>query len=52
MGAYGQSRMREYLFGGVTRYFLETDSHLRCCWPTDARRLAGDQHAQCTIELP
>lgn len=23
MGAYGHSRMREYLFGGVTRYFLE-----------------------------
>ena len=23
MGAYGRSRMREYLFGGVTRYFLE-----------------------------
>ncbi|MDE2405609.1 MAG: universal stress protein [Sphingomonadales bacterium] len=23
MGAYGRSRMREYLFGGVTRHFLE-----------------------------
>jgi nucleotide-binding universal stress UspA family protein len=23
MGAYGKSRMREFLFGGVTRYFLE-----------------------------
>lgn len=23
MGAYGKSRMREYLFGGVTRYFLK-----------------------------
>ncbi len=23
MGAYGHNRMREYLFGGVTRYFLE-----------------------------
>ena len=23
MGAYGKSRMREYLFGGVTRFFLE-----------------------------
>lgn len=23
MGAYGKSRMREYLFGGVTRYFLD-----------------------------
>ncbi|MFA7587609.1 MAG: universal stress protein [Novosphingobium sp.] len=23
MGAYGHSRMRQYLFGGVTRYFLE-----------------------------
>jgi nucleotide-binding universal stress UspA family protein len=23
MGAYGKSRMYEYLFGGVTRYFLE-----------------------------
>jgi len=23
MGAYGKSRMREYLFGGVTQYFLE-----------------------------
>jgi nucleotide-binding universal stress UspA family protein len=23
MGAYGHSRMREYMFGGVTRYFLE-----------------------------
>ena len=23
MGAYGHSRVREYLFGGVTRYFLE-----------------------------
>lgn len=23
MGAYGHSRMREYLFGGVTQYFLE-----------------------------
>ena len=22
MGAYGKSRMREYLFGGVTQYFL------------------------------
>ena len=22
LGAYGRSRMREYLFGGVTRYFL------------------------------
>ena len=26
MGAYGKSRMREYLFGGVTRYFLEESS--------------------------
>lgn len=25
MGAYGKSRMREFLFGGVTRYFLEED---------------------------
>ncbi len=25
MGAYGRSRMREYLFGGVTRHFLETE---------------------------
>ncbi len=24
MGAYGHSRLREYLFGGVTRYFLAT----------------------------
>ena len=24
MGAYGHSRLREYLFGGVTRYFLGT----------------------------
>lgn len=24
MGAYGRSRMREYLFGGVTRHFLST----------------------------
>ena len=23
MGAYGKSRMREFLFGGVTLYFLE-----------------------------
>lgn len=23
MGAYGRSRMREFLFGGVTRYFIE-----------------------------
>jgi len=23
MGAYGKSRIREYLFGGVTRYFLD-----------------------------
>jgi nucleotide-binding universal stress UspA family protein len=23
MGAYGHSRVREFLFGGVTRYFLE-----------------------------
>jgi nucleotide-binding universal stress UspA family protein len=23
MGAYGRSRMREFLFGGATRYFLE-----------------------------
>ena len=23
MGAFGHSRMREYLFGGVTRYFVE-----------------------------
>ena len=22
MGAYGKSRMREFLFGGVTAYFL------------------------------
>lgn len=26
MGAFGHSRMREYLFGGVTRYFLESDA--------------------------
>ncbi len=26
MGAYGRSRMREYLFGGVTRHFLEDDA--------------------------
>ena len=26
MGAYGKSRMREYLFGGVTRYFLKESS--------------------------
>lgn len=26
MGAYGHSRVREFLFGGVTRYFLESDS--------------------------
>jgi nucleotide-binding universal stress UspA family protein len=26
MGAYGKSRMREYLFGGVTRFFLEESS--------------------------
>lgn len=26
MGAFGHSRMREYLFGGVTRYFLESDT--------------------------
>lgn len=25
MGAYGKSRVREYLFGGVTRHFLEDD---------------------------
>jgi nucleotide-binding universal stress UspA family protein len=25
MGAYGHSRVREFLFGGVTRYFLEDD---------------------------
>lgn len=25
MGAYGRSRVREYLFGGVTRHFLEDD---------------------------
>jgi nucleotide-binding universal stress UspA family protein len=25
MGAYGRGRMREFLFGGVTRYFLEND---------------------------
>lgn len=25
MGAYGHSRVREYLFGGVTRHFLEAD---------------------------
>jgi nucleotide-binding universal stress UspA family protein len=24
LGAYGRSRMREYLFGGVTRHFLNT----------------------------
>jgi nucleotide-binding universal stress UspA family protein len=23
MGAYGHSRLREFLLGGVTRYFLE-----------------------------
>ena len=28
MGAYGKSRMREYLFGGVTRYFLEESARL------------------------
>jgi nucleotide-binding universal stress UspA family protein len=27
MGAYGRSRMREFLFGGVTRYFLEDCPH-------------------------
>jgi nucleotide-binding universal stress UspA family protein len=26
MGAYGRSRMREWLFGGMTRHFLEADS--------------------------
>lgn len=26
MGAYGHSRMRQYFFGGVTRYFLEQSS--------------------------
>lgn len=26
MGAYGHSRVREFLFGGVTRYFLEEES--------------------------
>lgn len=26
MGAYGRSRMREFLFGGVTRHFLEDDT--------------------------
>ena len=26
MGAYGKSRMREYLFGGVTQYFLTEPS--------------------------
>ena len=26
MGAYGRSRMREYLFGGVTRYFLAAEN--------------------------
>lgn len=26
MGAYGKSRMREYLFGGVTRHFLKDDT--------------------------
>lgn len=26
MGAYGKSRFREYLFGGVTRFFLEEDA--------------------------
>jgi nucleotide-binding universal stress UspA family protein len=26
MGAYGKSRMREYLFGGVTRHFLDKQS--------------------------
>ncbi|MEZ5683950.1 MAG: universal stress protein [Novosphingobium sp.] len=25
MGAYGHSRVREFLFGGVTRYFLEEE---------------------------
>lgn len=28
MGAYGKSRMREYLFGGVTRFFLEQSAAL------------------------
>jgi len=23
MGAYGHSRLREFLFGGVTRFFLD-----------------------------
>ena len=26
MGAYGRSRMREFLFGGVTRHFLHSDA--------------------------
>ena len=26
MGAYGRSRMREFLFGGVTRHFLESET--------------------------
>lgn len=26
MGAYGRSRMREFLFGGVTRHFIEDDA--------------------------
>ncbi len=26
MGAYGHSRVREFLFGGVTRYFLDADT--------------------------
>jgi nucleotide-binding universal stress UspA family protein len=25
MGAFGHSRIREFLFGGVTRYFLEAE---------------------------
>jgi nucleotide-binding universal stress UspA family protein len=33
MGAFGHSRMREYIFGGVTRYFLEAS-------PTPALLLA------------
>jgi nucleotide-binding universal stress UspA family protein len=28
MGAYGKSRMREFLFGGVTRFFLEESTNV------------------------
>jgi nucleotide-binding universal stress UspA family protein len=33
-GAYTQSRLRQMLFGGTTRYIL-SNAHYQCSWRTD-----------------